>query len=528
MTADGALGISCATHSEDDPAGVGGTEAFCLELEGGGSLMALAAPAGQTGRDRGISRACIRHIRQEARRQKPAEFSSSQEYLGELLIRAASRLGAPRRASSGGEEARGPSCVAALFKDGQLYVGHLGNCRAYLCRGGKGTQLTTDHTVAQEAVDRTEISARELRQHPGYGVVTRWIGLEGDRGSPDVRETAVPLQPGDAVVLVNEGVHRLLDDGVLAQTVLGQTDSAPAAGLVVDKAHEVMASGSPPSAIVGLVGRQGEGAGSPVPVDVEELRTGEVSLADAGDEPEAETPVERPAADELPTVVDTREPAVPPEPFEEVFAAPQDSRGRSRTFYILAVVVLAILLGLLAWWKFFSEESQVDPRIPGQVGEVEGEAGEGGEGEQTDQAAPAEQKSAGGNVEAPRQISGQDEGAGAQLAPVAPSAALQRCTRLLDEAAKRDDSPCSLLGSYDKEPLVSSCYQTEERRARELWATRKNELDAECAEFEKKEKEREQAELRASCLDRMEKVMKVAILTDSECRLARIEKDKLK
>ncbi|KAL6905488.1 hypothetical protein ACP4OV_003089 [Aristida adscensionis] len=48
--------------------------------------------------------------------------------------------------------ARGGACAAtALVKDGELYVAHVGDCRAVLgSRGGGATALTADHTAARE------------------------------------------------------------------------------------------------------------------------------------------------------------------------------------------------------------------------------------------------------------------------------------------------------------------------------------------------------------------------------------------
>jgi len=516
-------------HPVDESSGSGRTEAFYAELEEGDVLMALAAPADQTGQERARSRACIRNVKQEARRQKPGEFASPQEYLAELFSRAAKRLGAPKRVSSKAEAPRGPSCVLALFSKGKLYVGHLGNCRAYLCRQGKGTRLTFDHTVAQEAVDRTEISARELRTHPGYSVVTRWVGSPGDRGMPDLREAAVPLLQDDAVLLVNEGVHRLLDDGVLAQTVQGQDDPCGATQAVVGKANEVMASGSPRGVVVGLVVKQGlaEGAEpdeSVDSVDVEELRTGEVTFAE-DDEVDSETPAEDVAVPDVSPLVDTREPSSSPRQVVQNVPAPPDVVRRSRNFYGVAVLVLAVALALFAWWLFLPEDTPVVPTLPGQGDDPGDVTAKEGSGSIEVDSVPDVSEPA---VEKEKVTQGSpDKVAAHPVVPAASAEVLQRCTRLLDEAVRQHPNPCALLGSYDKAPLFSACYQAEDRRARELWATRKNKLEEDCAGFRKKQKEKEKAELRARCLDGMEQVMKVPILKDLQCRQARIKKDSL-
>ena len=47
----------------------------------------------------------------------------------------------------------GTTAVCALVRGGEATLCHAGDSRAYLCRGGKLTQLTHDHSYVQELVD---------------------------------------------------------------------------------------------------------------------------------------------------------------------------------------------------------------------------------------------------------------------------------------------------------------------------------------------------------------------------------------
>src|SRR5690348_8872583 len=69
--------------------------------------------------------------------------------------------------------------TAALFDDGRLAVGHVGDSRGYLYRGGELRRLTKDHTFVQTLVDEGRITEEESRVHPHRNLILR--ALDGVR-----------------------------------------------------------------------------------------------------------------------------------------------------------------------------------------------------------------------------------------------------------------------------------------------------------------------------------------------------------
>ena len=55
----------------------------------------------------------------------------------------------------------GTTLTLAYSLGSELYLGHVGDSRAYLLRGGQMHQLTRDHTRAQELVDRLNAAGIE-------------------------------------------------------------------------------------------------------------------------------------------------------------------------------------------------------------------------------------------------------------------------------------------------------------------------------------------------------------------------------
>ncbi len=89
----------------------------------------------------------------------------------------------------------GTTCTTLLLADGQAYLGHVGDSRAYRVRGTHVEQLTTDHTIGER--------------------------VEVDAGS------AGPLLPGDRFVLCSDGLAPVgLDEIARAVHAYGPQEAA--------------------------------------------------------------------------------------------------------------------------------------------------------------------------------------------------------------------------------------------------------------------------------------------------------------
>ena len=72
----------------------------------------------------------------------------------------------------------GTTAVCALVRGGEATLCHAGDSRAYLCRGGKLTQLTHDHSYVQELVDCGTITEEEAEHHPQKNIITKALGVD--------------------------------------------------------------------------------------------------------------------------------------------------------------------------------------------------------------------------------------------------------------------------------------------------------------------------------------------------------------
>src|SRR5439155_26948923 len=70
----------------------------------------------------------------------------------------------------------GTTIVATLARNGSACVAHVGDSRAYFCREGKLSQLTSDHSWVNEQVTLGLLSREEAAKHPFRNVITRALG----------------------------------------------------------------------------------------------------------------------------------------------------------------------------------------------------------------------------------------------------------------------------------------------------------------------------------------------------------------
>lgn len=84
------------------------------------------------------------------------------------------------------------------------FLVHIGDTRIYLFKDGKLFFQTRDHSLAQYAVDRGDITLKEVRTHKDQNKLTRVMGSDYYI-PPDIDIYSEPIKQGDAFVLCTDG-----------------------------------------------------------------------------------------------------------------------------------------------------------------------------------------------------------------------------------------------------------------------------------------------------------------------------------
>lgn len=129
----------------------------------------------------------------------------------------------------------GTTATAALLSNGRLYLGHVGDTRVYLMRGGVLQQLTTDHSWVADEVAAGRLTEAQALEHPRRNVINRVLGtsplLRVDRNAYDV-------EPGDVFVLTTDGLTGLVNDGEIRAILLGARGLQEACHQLVNLANQ--------------------------------------------------------------------------------------------------------------------------------------------------------------------------------------------------------------------------------------------------------------------------------------------------
>ncbi len=107
----------------------------------------------------------------------------------------------------------GTTVVAAVINGRVLHLSHLGDSRAYSFVSGKLTQLTRDHSLVQDMVEKGQITPAQAISHPQRNIITRVIGYE-KQFEEDYR--CMAMQPGETVLLCTDGLTNSVRDEDIA------------------------------------------------------------------------------------------------------------------------------------------------------------------------------------------------------------------------------------------------------------------------------------------------------------------------
>jgi protein phosphatase len=113
-------------------------------------------------------------------------------------------------------EGMGTTIVAAVFFDNRVAVAHVGDSRLYRLRGSSLDQVTLDHSLLQELVDRGFYSPEEAQRAANKNYVTRALGVEA---SVEVEVQEHPAQRGDVYVLCSDGLSDMVEDDDIGLTI---------------------------------------------------------------------------------------------------------------------------------------------------------------------------------------------------------------------------------------------------------------------------------------------------------------------
>lgn len=186
-------------------------EDFCAHLVEAPDSVIFAVADGVGGYEGGeVASKMAVEIVLEAYRDSPREWGASKR-----LHRAVQRANIEvyNFASTVPELRRMATTLTAVaIENGTLNATHIGDCRLYLVRAGKITQMSKDHTMVGERVRMGLMSEERAKNHPERSVLLRSLGREL---IVSVDRITMPLRKGDELILCSDGLYTVFEPAEL-------------------------------------------------------------------------------------------------------------------------------------------------------------------------------------------------------------------------------------------------------------------------------------------------------------------------
>jgi protein phosphatase len=131
----------------------------------------------------------------------------------------------------------GTTVVGALYskKKNRLFVGHVGDSRAYRVRGKQIQQLTRDHSLINDYLLAMPELTEEQRAELPKNVITRALGMQD---SVAVDLVSDEPQLGDVYLLCSDGLSGMLTDDQILDVVGSSKETNEICKRLIQKANE--------------------------------------------------------------------------------------------------------------------------------------------------------------------------------------------------------------------------------------------------------------------------------------------------
>lgn len=139
-----------------------------------------------------------------------------------------------KAAESARYQGMGTTIVAVLLDEQTLSVAHVGDSRLYQLRKGQLKQLTADHSLLQEFIDKGLYSPEEAQKKVARNIITRALGLESTL-KVDINQFG--LQSRDRYLICSDGVHEMLSNAEIAAVLMQGLGTGATCEELIDHAN---------------------------------------------------------------------------------------------------------------------------------------------------------------------------------------------------------------------------------------------------------------------------------------------------
>lgn len=157
------------------------------------------------------------------------------------------------------------STVAALLDD-HLFIGQVGDSRAYILRGDRLVQVTRDQSLVNQLIEAGQLTEEEAETFEHNNIILQALGTAE---SVQVDLTYVLLRSGDTLLLCSDGLSGMVRNDEIREILRTVEEPLEACRVLTDRANQ---SGGHDNITVVVAKFEGEGLVEPSREDIEGLR----------------------------------------------------------------------------------------------------------------------------------------------------------------------------------------------------------------------------------------------------------------
>ncbi len=127
----------------------------------------------------------------------------------ETGIQAANRRLYEQQAQDAALSGMGTTVTVLWEGNEEVFIGHVGDSRAYLLRDGVFAQITQDHSVVAEMMRQGILTKEKAKKHPYRNVITRAVGTSSGIEVDVIRKDK---KPGDIWLICSDGLYGMVEE----------------------------------------------------------------------------------------------------------------------------------------------------------------------------------------------------------------------------------------------------------------------------------------------------------------------------
>jgi PPM family protein phosphatase len=157
------------------------------------------------------------------------------------------------------------STVSALVDD-HLFIGQVGDSRAYILRGDRLVQVTRDQSLVNQLIEAGQLTEEEAETFEHNNIILQALGTSD---SVQVDLTFVELRRGDTLLLCSDGLSGMVRNEEIREVLRTVDDPLEACKTLTDRANQ---AGGHDNITVVICKFEGDGLAEPTEEDITGLK----------------------------------------------------------------------------------------------------------------------------------------------------------------------------------------------------------------------------------------------------------------